>query len=130
MRWLLVGTLILNPNVLAAAALILLAVGIPGAYHKLLPRRACTANVWSWLPSCWHTIACTGMWITRWRCLQVLSVTWTKAVSAASARSWMQSSAQRPGCFAQAWSVSETLRAFHALTAGRTSAKATHVVGV
>ena len=42
----------------------------------------------------------------------------------------MQSSAQRPGCFAQAWSVSETLRAFHALTAGRTSAKATHVVGV
>jgi predicted glycogen debranching enzyme len=33
------------------------------------------------------------------------------------------------GCFAQAWSVSETLRAFHALTAERTRTKATRVVG-
>jgi hypothetical protein len=50
MRWLMLRTLILTPNVLAAAALILLADGIHAAYHKLLPRRACTANVWSWLP--------------------------------------------------------------------------------
>jgi predicted glycogen debranching enzyme len=33
------------------------------------------------------------------------------------------------GCFAQAWSVSETLRAFHALTAERARMKATRVVG-
>jgi len=40
-------------------------------------------------------------------------------------------SPHRPrGCFAQAWSVSETLRAFHALTAERARTKATRVVGV
>jgi predicted glycogen debranching enzyme len=33
------------------------------------------------------------------------------------------------GCFAQAWSVSETLRAYHALTAQSASTQATRVVG-
>ena len=33
------------------------------------------------------------------------------------------------GCFAQAWSVSETLRAYHGLTAQRTHTMATRAVG-
>jgi len=33
------------------------------------------------------------------------------------------------GCFAQAWSVAETLRAYHSLTAQRARTKAIQVVG-
>jgi hypothetical protein len=44
MGWLLLRTLILTPMVPAVAALILLAIGIHAAYHKLLRRRTCTAN--------------------------------------------------------------------------------------
>jgi len=44
MGWLLLRTLILTPIVLAVAAVILLAIEIHAAYHKLSRRGTCAAN--------------------------------------------------------------------------------------
>jgi hypothetical protein len=44
MGWRVLHTLILVPVMLAIAALVLLAIGLHAAHHKLLRRQTCTVN--------------------------------------------------------------------------------------